>query len=518
MTDLNFDATQVAPVIEAELSQYNSRGVDITHALSMVLASRDWSMYQQNIFHFIATGTGNAIVIAVAGSGKSTTIIEAMKLARGESIFLAFNKAIADELKRRGVNARTFHALVFGAVLRFCRQDGPTLDKLRLISRNLFSYQESRLYGSFANRMVGLARGMGIGIPGMTPDTEEEWIALAEHHSLEPDSDGADFGEAIDAARRLFDACLEDARVDFDDMLYRAVRDNITLPKFDFVFVDEAQDTNPIQRAILRKIMAPEARLVAVGDPAQAIYGFRGADSDALATLGREFNCAELPLSITYRCPRLVVEYVQQWVSHIEARPGAPDGVVTDLGTDWNPLDFIAGDLVVCRKSAPLIQAAFRFIRAGVPVQVLGRDIGEGLKALIKKMNARSVDQLGEKLVIWQEREVAKAMKDEDESKAESIRDRAGVLIFLIDELQEGKRTIADLEAGIDWLFKDKSRAVIFCTGHKSKGLEAQRVFWLGRSECPAQWARKPWQRQQEVNLCYVIGTRAMSELAFMEL
>lgn len=507
MTDLHFDATQVPPATGLEHPQ-----------LAAVLASRNWSTYQQNIFHFVATGTGNAIVVAVAGSGKSTTIVEAMKLADGQSIFLAFNKAIADELKRKGVNARTFHSLVFGPVVRHCRQDGPTLDKLRRIARDMFSFQENKLYGPFAQRMVGLARGMGIGIPGMTADVEEEWIALAEHHDLEPDSEEADFGEAIDAARRLFDACIEDARIDFDDMLYRAVRDNITLPKFDLVFVDEAQDTNPIQRAILRKIMAQGARLVAVGDPAQAIYGFRGADSDALATLGSEFNCVELPLSITYRCPRLVVEYAQQWVKHIEARPDAPEGVVNDLGTEWNPLDFIPGDLVVCRKSAPLIQAAFRFIRAGVPVQVLGRDIGEGLKSLIKKMNARNVDQLAEKLTQWREREVAKCMKDEDESKAESIRDRADVVLFLIDELKEDHRTIADLEAGIDWLFRDKSKAVIFCTGHKSKGLEAPRVFWLGRSECPAKWARKDWQRQQEVNLCYVITTRAMAELTFMEL
>lgn len=482
------------------------------------IPTRTWSPYQAAVFDFVANGDGNAIVIAVAGSGKSTTIVEAMKLAQGESIFLAFNKAIADELKRKGVNGRTFHSLVFGACLRASRQDGPTLDKLRLISRELFSFQESKLYGAFASRMVGLARGMGFGIDGMVADVEEEWIAMAEHHDIEPDSDGADFGEAIDAARRLFDACREDARLDFDDMLYRAVADDLALPKFDFVFVDEAQDTNPIQRAILRKILKPGARLVAVGDPAQAIYGFRGADSEALDVLGREFSCTTLPLSITYRCPKLVVEYAQQWVAHIEPRDGAPDGVVSDLGTEWNPLEFMPNDLVVCRKTAPLIQAAFRFIRAGVPVQVLGRDIGQGLKALIKKMNARNVDQLGEKLTTYQEREVQKALAADDEAKAESIRDKVGVLLFMLDELQEDKRTIADLEAGIDWLFSDKTKCVTFCTGHKSKGLEAERVFWLGRSECPAKWARKPWQRQQEINLCYVIATRAKSELYFMEL
>lgn len=490
----------------------------MTTSLATVLAARAWSPYQQNIFTFVAEGEGNAIVNAVAGSGKSTTIVEAMKLAEGQTIFLAFNKAIADELKRKGVNGRTFHSLVFGPVVQHYRQDGPSLDKLFKLSKEMFTFSENRLYGAFTKRMVGLARGMGFGIANMTPDIEESWIALAEHHDLEPDSDEADFGEAIDAARRLFDACNEDPRVDFDDMLYRAVRDGINLPKFDFVFVDEAQDTNPIQLAILHKIMAPGARLIAVGDPAQAIYGFRGADSDALGKLGREFNCIELPLSITYRCPSKVVKYAQQWVPHIEARENAPEGVVTDLGTEWNPLEFMPGDLVVCRKTAPLIQAAFRCIRSRVPVQVLGRDIGQGLKALIKKMNAKNVDQLGEKLVAYQEREVAKAMKADDEAKAESVRDRVGVLVFLIDELQEDKRTIVDLEAGIDWLFSDKERAVTFCTGHKSKGLEAKRVFWLGRSECPAKWARKSWQRQQEVNICYVIATRAMSELYFMEL
>jgi DNA helicase-2/ATP-dependent DNA helicase PcrA len=508
VSDLNFDATRVQPApVPADDIQDQPRDT-----------GRRWSPYQQAVFHFVSSCSGKAIVIAVAGSGKSTTIIEAMKLARGESIFLAFNKAIADELKQRGVNGRTFHSLVFSAVMRFYRQNDPTMDKLHKLTMEKFTFQERKLYGAFAKRLVGLARGMGIGIEGMLPDTEEEFVRLADHHDIEPESDEADFGEAIGMARMLFDDCNRDPRIDFDDMLYRAVRDRINLPKFDFVFVDEAQDTNPIQRAILRMILKPNGRLVAVGDPAQAIYGFRGADSDALGLLASEFNCTELPLSITYRCPTKVVEYVRQWVGHIEAREGAPEGVVKDLGTDWNPLDFLPNDLVVCRKTAPLVTAALRFIRAGIPVQVLGKDIGEGLKSLIKKMNAVNVDQLGEKLEQYRQREVAKAMKEEDEAKVEAINDKVGVLIYMIEQLLEDRRTIADLEIGIDYLFKDKTKAVTLCTIHKSKGLEAQRVFWLGRSECPATWARKDHQRQQEINLCYVAGTRAMSELYFMEL
>jgi len=477
--------------------------------------TRTWSTYQTAIFNFVETGTGNAIVEAVAGSGKSTTIVEAIKKVRGQAIFLAFNKSIADELKARGVNARTFHSLTFGPVMQSLGQRQPEMNKLRKLVDENFTGEQKRLYGTFCERMVGLARGVGIGC--LEADTELAWVALAEHHDIEPENEEAEFGEAIELSRKLLDLCNASKLCDFDDMLYRAVKDGISLPKFDFVFVDEAQDTNPIQRAILTKIMRKGARLVAVGDPAQAIYGFRGADSDSLNRIAADFNCIRLPLTITYRCPTSVVSYAQQWVSHIEARPGAPEGVVEELGTTWKPTDFVAGDLVVCRKTAPLITTAFKFIRANVPVQVMGREIGQGLKSLIKKMNAKGIDHLVEKLEKFQEREVEKARAKQDDAKIEAIQDKVGSILFLIDGLKEGKRTIPDLEKGIDWLFANKDQAVIFATIHKSKGLEAKRVWWLGRSECPAKWARQDWQKEQELNLCYVAATRAIEALYLIE-
>lgn len=475
-----------------------------------------WSTYQTAVFNFVESGKGNAIVEAVAGSGKSATIKEAFKRVRGEAIFLAFNKSIADELKAAGVNGRTFHSLCMMPVMRAKGARDPEMNKLRKLCDHHMSGEEVRLYGSFAQRLVGLARQVGIGC--LVPDTEMAWIEICEHHDIEPESEEAEFGKAIEMARKLLDWSNASKMVDFDDMLYFAVKDGISLPKFDFVFVDEAQDTNAIQRAILRKIMRPGARLVAVGDPAQAIYGFRGADSRSLAMLAQDFNAVRLPLTISYRCPTSVVSYAQQWVSHIEAAPNAPEGVVAELGTKFEVKDFQPADLVVCRKTAPLITLAFRCIRANVPVQVMGREIGQGLKALIKKMNARGIDQLLTKLEAFQEREVEKARAKKDDAKAEAIEDKVGSLVFLINGLKEGHRTIPELEKGIDFLFSDKTRAVKFATIHKSKGLEADRVFWLGRSECPAKWARQDWQKEQEVNLCYVAATRAKRELYTIEL
>lgn len=478
-------------------------------------AGRVWSPYQHRIFDFVANETGNGMVEAVAGSGKTTTIVEALKLAKGNTLFLAFNKAIAEELKARGVNARTFHSLVFSPVMRARKQNQPSLNKLRDLCDVNMKGMDKILYQAFACKMVGLARQMGIGC--LVADTEQAWIDIAAHHDVEPEHEDATFERAIELSRALLDWSNASDMVDFDDMLYFAVKDGIALTKFDFVFVDEAQDTNAIQRAILRKVMHAKTRIIAVGDPAQAIYGFRGSDNNSLNLLAKEFNCVRLPLTITYRCPTSVVNYAQQWVSHIQAADNAPEGEVLELGAKWDPSVFAAQDLVVCRKTAPLITLAYRLIRARKPVTVMGREIGQGLKALIKKMKVTRMDLLVDRLEQYRDREIEKAKAKGDDAKMEAIEDKVNSILFLIDSMDEGEQ-IVDLERHIDSLFTDKANATIFATIHKSKGLEADRVFWLNRSECPAQWARQEWQREQEINLCYVAATRAKKSLITLEM
>ena len=94
--------------------------------------SKTWSPLQTAIFNLIEDPNGgNAIIEAVAGSGKTTTIVEGVKRARGTTIFLAFNKSIAEELKSRGVNARTFHSLTYGPVTQHKGVRTVETDKLR---------------------------------------------------------------------------------------------------------------------------------------------------------------------------------------------------------------------------------------------------------------------------------------------------------------------------------------------------------------------------------------------------
>lgn len=132
-------------------------------------------------------------------------------------------------------------------------------------------------------------------------------------------------------------------------------------------------------------------------------------------------------------------------------------------------------------------------------------------------MNAKGVDHLLTKLDAYRDREVEKALAKKDDAKVEAIEDRIGAITCLIDSMPETERTIPALLNTIDSLFSDKKNAVVLATIHKSKGLEADRVFWLGRNECPAKWARQDWQKQQEVNLCYVAATRAKQALYTIE-
>lgn len=475
------------------------------------LTERMWSPYQENIFDWIVDGSGNAIIRAVAGSGKSNTLVECVKLIKiGLShIFLAFNKAIAEELVKRGVNARTFHSLCCSIVMRHVKANKVTQNKLRILVEENLGDKEVSLYGSFICKLVSM--GKNAGIDALIRDTPEAWMDLVDHHDLELEHENATMERAIKLASCLLRASNESNMVDFDDMLYVAVREGLALPKFDWVFGDEMQDTNAIQRAILRKIMKDDTRFVGVGDEAQAIYGFRGADSDSMKLLADEFNCKTLPLTVSYRCPVSVVKYAQTWVKEIEHAPNAPEGSVSHLGQNWNTKDFAIGDLVVCRTTKPLICAAYTMLKNHQPVTIMGKEIGKGLISLIERMNARGIESLTAKLNDYTTREVEKCKAKKQEAKGEAIQDKTDAILTVIDGMKETNRTIPALIDIIETLFASKTDCTTLATIHKAKGLEAKKVFWLTPAKC--RQPTQDWQIQEENHLCYVAVTRAMQEL-----
>lgn len=468
-----------------------------------------------------AEGQAHAIIEAVAGSGKTTTIVKALELTRHPAVFLAFNKSIAEELKRRvprHVQARTFHSLCYRPVLQAVGASDVNQSKIQQIIKYALPLAEAAMYGAFVRRLVGLARNAGLG--ALMEASEENFYALVELHDLTLEHEAASEEKGIRYAQRVLELSNDSRDVDFDDLLYMAVLKGIKLPSFLWVFVDEAQDTNAIQRAILRKIVAEGGRLVAVGDAAQAIYGFRGSDSNSLDLIAESFSpCIRLPLSVTYRCPAKVVERAKAFVPAIEAREGAPEGQVEDLGEAWKLTDFGSHDIVICRNTKPLLDLGYRLMCAKIPLRILGRDIGEGLVSLIRKCDgAKGLDDMLEALERWQVRESQKAIAKGNDAKAEAVADKAGAVKMLAASLPEGERTVEALVGVIQALFTDANSRVTLSTVHKAKGLEAETVWWLAPSLCPSRWAKKPWQKQQEKNIQYVAITRAKQHLVLIEL
>ncbi|PWU21892.1 MAG: hypothetical protein C5B49_01955 [Bdellovibrio sp.] len=306
--------------------------------------------------------------------------------------------------------------------------------------------------------------------------------------------------------------------IDFDDQLYLPVVYKLKFPKYDWVFIDEAQDISSIQHVMLERSLNKGGRLVAVGDSHQAIYSFRGADSNSLNKIVETFNCIRLPLSISYRCPKSVVAEAKQYVPHIEAAPTATEGSVVDSGVAnniklYNPEESV---MVVCRNNAPLLRLAYFLIAAKVPVRVEGREIGEGLANLIKKLRARTIHDLGPRLEEWHARETAKKLAVDKSADLSAIDDKYECLLCLLESTQA--QTVPELINEVKNLFDPKpgKKYVICSTIHRAKGLESEKVFFLDSWRLPSKYAKTEEQLQQEHNLAYVAVTRAKQSLHYV--
>ena len=512
------------------------------------------SEYQQDIFDFIKNGKGSAVIDAVAGSGKSTTLCEAVKLLPSSKkiLFCAFNKAIVTELSERlpdYVNVKTLNGLGHGAWIRFTDaklnlNTRKTLDIIRSESFiEQFGEWPVKRLGSKVRKLVAIAKAVGI-VPegadedadnGLSPDTLEVWDQLIDHFDIDfmqknkenisdkklKELEKLDKETAIEMTREALRRGLENWNtIDFDDQLYLPVVYDVPCYRNDIIFVDEAQDISHIQRILLKKNLKSNGRLIAVGDEKQAIYGFRSADHESLNNMVKEFKAIRLPLSISYRCPKLVVKEAQKFSSAIESHKNAPDGTVEHWGvlTNKELKEFKLNDYIICRNTAPLIRLAFDLIRVKKPVTVIGRDIGKNLINLIQKLNANSLEHLIDKLELWRDREVKKLIDKDPDANISRIEEKQECIKVFMDS--SGASTVSDLIQAIDEMFGDVSdirHVVVLSTIHKSKGLEFDRVFILDSWLIPSKYAKKGWQLTQEDNIFYVGITRSKNFLAYIK-
>lgn len=475
----------------------------------------NWSAEQQAIFTWFKSGKGNLVVRARAGTGKTTTIIEGINYAPEAKILLAaFNKSIASELEHKLKNpraeAKTLHSLGFSFLRRAwtdVRIDNKG-DRAKDLSRLAAPNAPDPIL-SLISKIHTKAREVN---PFASNVKEMEEIAVRFELFPEPEweQNKWDLKAACFAALRAIRFAAErTSLIDFSDMIFLPLIHNLVRPWFNMVIVDEAQDMTVAQLMLATGACKKGGRVCVVGDNRQAIYAFRGADSDSLDRLKEELKAKELGLTTTYRCPKKVVALAQAIVPDYQAAPSAPEGEIKDESWEGMIEKAKEGDFILSRTNAPLAKACMALLKKGVRARIKGRDLGQGLLNRIRQFKMNTLKELPGKLSEWQAQEgerMASLDREVAAKRMEFITDQCD----LFENLAEGLASVTELEGRIRELFVDdaENKAVMCSTTHRAKGLETERVFLL------AETFRSG--KIEEDNIKYVAITRAKALLVWV--
>ncbi len=472
------------------------------------------SKYQTAIYDFVGSGTGNAVIEATAGSGKTTTIVDSLKLAHGRILFCAFNRHIVDTLKQRvpeGVEVATLHSIGLRSLSTGISRPKLNEQKVEQIIQAFYSYYDRR-----AQRAITSSGAKVISLVRATLTDYNSRSALNDlinHYGLDLDSYENDL---LADLPKLMAKVNESPEIDFDDMIYRAATDNSSsISRYDFVFVDELQDLNAAQLRLL-ELLSGNGRVIAVGDRSQSIYGWMGADYEAVPRTIKRLNAKTLPLSITYRCPISHVHLAQTIVPQIEAWDQAQEGEIKSVSPMHLHQYLHPGVLVLCRTNAPLVSGAFSLLQQNIPAMIRGRDIGLSLISLVNKLwNGEAMNSFLANVYEYQGKELARMeARNATESQIQAFKDK----IDTLNVLSMNSDTVEDLLDRTQKLFRDDDdrHYVVFSTVHRAKGLEADEVYILKPELMPMR-TKQSWEAQQEQNIMYVSYTRSKRLLGFIE-
>ena len=463
---------------------------------------------QEKIWNEIVNTDNDVIVNAGAGTGKTFTIVEGANRVNAPRMgFLAFNKSIATELAERlpeHVEAKTFHALGMKAVRDAVGKTRVNNWKVKNIIDGIFGrdYQAQPLV-----KLISLVKGSMIDCTD-----EKEIYKLIDEYNIQFANDREEV-MGVGAVCQILDECkIITSEIDFDDMIWLPLVMDMPLPQFDILFVDEAQDFNEMQRQLVLAC-TKNGRCIIVGDKNQAIYGFRGADSGSIAIFKNQLEAkgktvVEFGLTLTWRCPKLVVAEANRYVKDFNCLETAETGNV-HVNAYLNPQK---GDMVLCRYNAPLVSAFYDLITQGKSAYILGRDMHKGLvnyvNRITKNKGMTSSDFL-ELLNTNYNAEYNKLVKAEKQNQANTLTDKYECVKIFASKAEFVGGIITEIER----LFNSKSKGDIqLSTVHKAKGLEADNVFILATERMPHP---KASNMQEERNICYVAITRAKKNLYY---
>jgi DNA helicase-2/ATP-dependent DNA helicase PcrA len=452
------------------------------------------------------------LINAYAGAAKTTTLeLIAKSLPVGPILCLAFNKRIAEEMKKRlpgHVTCKTLNAVGHGVWAtavgkRLTVDTRKSFEILKGVVNDLSKAHQADARAVFGDTLKAVSHAKMVGYipPGVAVNSARPLCTTEQFvDSFEEDPDDLVL-DLVDEVLKRSVAAAYNGSIDFDDQIYMPTLFGGTFPRFPLVKVDEAQDLAPLNHAMLRKLVVN--RLIAVGDPFQSIYAFRGAMTSSMATLRETFNMREMTLSVSFRCPQAVVRRAWFRVPAMRWAEWAIPGEVIELET-WDARSIPDGAAIICRNNAPLFRTAMDLIRAGRGVQVIGQDIGPGLIKILKSLGPETLtqEQTNDAINRWEAERLSKTR-----AKA-STADRADCLRVFASF----GNTLGAAIAYAEHLFKSQG-PVQLLSGHKAKGLEWGTVYHLDPWRIPSTYAESTEEIEQELNVRYVIETRAKERL-----
>ena len=466
----------------------------------------------------------NIFINASAGSGKSTTAVHLAKITpkHRKMLFVAFNKSIVEELKTRvpdHVHASTIHSLCY----RLLRQNVRLNLKLTESKNFIYCRQKSdvshiKKHNSRIANLFNLGAVINLMKLNLTEPTPEKIVELANTYGYMLDS--KDVSNIVATWKHIekSETNLNPKRegmMDFTDMLYfaytRVPEEDIN--KYDVVVVDECQDLNPLQYNMILRFLKPNGRLISVGDSKQLIYGFMGSNLSSFNEMRNRPNTTELPLSVSYRCPKKVVEFANTILPGTDALPDAPEGVVK-VGY---LKDAMEGDYIICRNNAPLVDAFTFLTKMGKRCSIMGKEFGNSLLSLIDR-----IENIEDLVLLLEEKELELSErgvnKPKNNAQYVALKEKVGIVESLYNffgSMETVSNKLMDIYKGD----KDvKTDQITLSTIHKSKGLQADRVFILNWHLLPSEYATSQQELDQEKCLQYVAVTRAKKELTFCEI
>lgn len=504
-----------------------------------------FSKPQQAIFAAVSSGKSNLLIDALAGTGKTTTLLECTKRVGGKKGILSFNKSIAVEIQAKvkgqsDVEVKTIHSHGYRAIANALGGGRFKVDGRKytyFIKEELEKALEGR--GQFAalfdktttvkSEVYGLAAAMAklcsllqnACAPSDVKPGDVRQFILDHDINLDPEQEALYLAMHPWVYKKSIDILKKKKVMSFDDMIWAPFYLNATFPKFDWLFVDECQDLSSLKANVVMRSISKKGRIVWVGDKNQAIYAFAGANAESFVALSKLPNTKQLPLHICYRCPSTILDEARKIVPQIQGVSATGEGEVIVTEDDIVNKEAKPEDLVICRFNRPLINKCYELIGQRIPAYVEGRDLHTRMKknleeafGLYKKkyLIPTKPDKVLEAINLFYAKEYAKLeARDATEGPAMNrLDDNVGALRFIAtcEEFSD----VRDIFTLIDELFREKRNAIKLCTIHKSKGLEARRVFILGSGELGK--SRKKAERHcQEANLRYVAITRAQETL-----